>query len=106
MEMVDKDRATFYEKENMFEAFLPYAILFGMTKEWIKRMRDIYGEEYFSTHPMSWYVGGAGSFNADSFTSVMDNLSSSIAASTLSPSGSGGSGGSGGGGGGGGGGGW
>ncbi len=106
LETVDKDRAVYYEKENLFEKGLPYAILFGMTKEWIKRMRDIYGEEYFSTHPMLWYVGGAGAFNADSFTTAMDGLSSSIAASTSSPSGSGGSGGSGGGGGGGGGGGW
>ncbi|MEI6650816.1 MAG: DUF2207 domain-containing protein [Candidatus Moraniibacteriota bacterium] len=106
METVDKDRAVFYEKENMFEAFLPYAILFKMTKEWVKRMRDIYGEEYFSTHPVLWYVGGTGAFNADSFTTAMDGLSSNIAASTSSPSGSGGSGGSGGGGGGGGGGGW
>jgi uncharacterized membrane protein len=106
LETVDKDRAVYYEKENLFEKGLPYAILFGMTKEWIKRMRDIYGEEYFSTHPMLWYVGGTGAFNADSFTTAMDGLSSSIAASTSSPSGSGGSGGSGGGGGGGGGGGW
>ncbi|NTW45680.1 MAG: DUF2207 domain-containing protein [Candidatus Moranbacteria bacterium] len=106
LETVDKDRAVYYEKENLFEKGLPYAILFGMTKQWIKRMRDIYGEEYFATHPMLWYVAGSGSFNADSFTSAMDGLSSSIAASTSSPSGSGGSGGSGSGGGGGGGGGW
>jgi uncharacterized membrane protein len=106
METVDKDRAVYYEKENLFEKGLPYAILFGMTKEWVKRMRDIYGEEYFTTHPMLWYAGGMTSFDADSFTTAMDGLSSSIAASTSSPSGSGGSGGSGGGGGGGGGGGW
>ena len=106
MNTVDKDRAVFYEKENIFEKFLPYAIMFGITGEWIKRMQEIYGEEYFATYAPVWYAGAGGSFDADSFSTSMDSLSSAIAASTSSPSGSGGSGGSGGGGGGGSGGGW
>jgi uncharacterized membrane protein len=106
METVDKDRAAFYEKENIFEKCLPYAILFGMTKQWIKKMQDIYGADYLATHSALWYVGGINVFNADNFASSINGLSSDIAASTSSPSGSGGSGGSGGGGGGGGGGGW
>lgn len=107
METVDKDRAKFYEQENIFEKFLPYAILFGITDIWIKRIKEIYGEDYFASHVPAWYVGSSlGAFNADSFNSTLDSLSSSIAASTSAPSGSGGSGGSGGGGGGGGGGGW
>lgn len=105
METVDKDRAAFYEKENIFEKCLPYAILFGMTKEWVKRIREIYGEEYFASHPMLWYAGGTLP-NMDSFADSMESLSSSIASNTSAPSGSGGAGGSGGGGGGGGGGGW
>lgn len=106
METVDKDRAVFYEKENIFEKCLPYAILFGMTKQWIKRMRDIYGEEYFNNYAPVWFVGNMSAFDADSFVSAIDSLSSDIAASTSAPSGSGGAGSSGGGGGGGGGGGW
>jgi len=106
METVDKDRAAFYEKENIFEKCLPYAILFGMTKLWIKKMQEIYGAEYFANHIPLWYVGNLSTFNADSFASAMDNLSADIATSTSAPSGSGGSGSSGGGGGGGGGGGW
>jgi len=106
METVDKDRAAFYEKENIFEKFLPYAIVFGITEIWINRMKEIYGEEYFSAYRPVWYSGALGSFSAESFSSTIDSLSSSIAASTSSPSGSGGAGGSGGGGGGGGGGGW
>ncbi len=106
METVDKDRAVFYEKENIFEKCLPYAILFGMTKKWIKKMQEIYGENYYANHAPIWYVGSMSSFDADNFASTIDGLSSSIAQSTSSPSGSGGSGGSGGGGGGGGGGGW
>lgn len=106
METVDKHRAEFYEKEFIFEKFLPYAIVFGITGLWIKKMKEIYGEEYFASHSPVWYTGHVGSFDADSFSSAMSSLSSSVASNTSSPSGSGGSGGSGGGGGGGGGGGW
>ncbi len=114
METVDKDRAVFYEKENIFEKCLPYAILFGMTKLWINRMQEIYGQDYHTTHIPAWYVGDASSLNVDNFSSTIDKLSNAIGASIASPSsgrggsssGSGGSGSSGGGGGGGGGGGW
>jgi len=107
METVDKDRAKFYEEENIFEKFLPYAILFGITDIWIKKIKEIYGEDYFASHVPVWYVGSnLSSFDANSFASTMDSLSKSISASTSAPSGSGGAGGAGGGGGGGGGGGW
>jgi uncharacterized membrane protein len=106
METVDKHRAEFYEKENIFEKFLPYAIVFGITGLWIKKMKEIYGENYYATHMPLWYVGSLASFDADSFASRLESLSGSIAANTSAPSGSGGSGSSGGGGGGGGGGGW
>jgi len=107
MKTVDKDRAAFYEKENIFEKFLPYAIAFEMTDIWIKRMEEIYGEKYFATHVPAWYIGAsAASFDASNFTSAINSLSSSISQNTSSSSGSGGGGSSGGGGGGGGGGGW
>ncbi|KKP96221.1 MAG: hypothetical protein US25_C0032G0007 [Candidatus Moranbacteria bacterium GW2011_GWE1_36_7] len=106
METVDKDRAAFYEKENIFEKCLPYAILFGMTKLWIQKMQEIYGADYYATHAPIWYAGSLSSFDTDSFASAMNNLSSDIASNTSAPSGAGGAGGSGGGGGGGGGGGW
>lgn len=106
METVDKHRAEFYEKENIFEKFLPYAIVFGITKIWINKMKEVYGEDFYARNTFAWYVGSSAFFDADSFSSSMDSLSSSIAANTSSPSGSGGAGGAGGGGGGGGGGGW
>ncbi|KKQ52524.1 MAG: hypothetical protein US70_C0008G0011 [Parcubacteria group bacterium GW2011_GWD2_38_11] len=106
METVDKDRAVFYEKENIFEKFLPYAIVFDMTEIWIQRMKDIYGEQFYNTYAPAWYVGSMANFDSNSLNSAISDLSSGIAASTSSPSGAGGSGGSGGGGGGGGGGGW
>ncbi len=106
METVDKDRAKFYEKENIFEKLLPYAIVFGITDIWIKRIKQIYGEEYFATYAPHWYVGTSKSFDAKSFSSNLNALSSAIAANVGSRSGAGGAGGVGGGAGGGGGGGW
>lgn len=106
METVDKHRAEFYEKENIFEKFLPYAIVFGITGLWIKKMKDIYGEDFYRTYAPVWFIGSMSSFDADSLNGAISGLSSSIASNTSAPSGSGGAGGAGGGGGGGGGGGW
>lgn len=106
----EKYRARFYEKENMFEKVLPYAIAFGLTKQWINSMKEVYGNDFYDNYHMSWYVGAAGisSFDADSISSTISSLSSSISSSMSSSSSSSSSGGgsSGGGGGGGGGGGW
>lgn len=107
METAEKYRQRFYEKEGIFETLLPVAILFGITKEWIKKMEAIYGPEYFASYHPAWLVGSLdGGFNTESFTSAMDSVSSSIAANMGTSSGAGGGGSSGGGGGGGGGGGW
>jgi len=106
METAEKYRARFYEKENIFEKFLPYAIMFGITKLWIKKMEEIYGKEYFNNYHPIWYAGAITSFNADSFSSQINTLSSGIASNIGTASGAHGTGGAGGGGGGGGGGGW
>jgi uncharacterized membrane protein len=100
-------RQRFNEKENIFEKFLPYAMVFGITKLWIRKMEEIYGKEYFQNYHAAWLAGtAAGSLNADSFSSQINSLSAGIASSIGTSSGAGGSGSSGGGGGGGGGGGW
>jgi uncharacterized membrane protein len=106
METAEKYRQQFYEKENIFEKFLPYAIVFGITELWIKKMKEIYGEDFYKGYAPVWYAGHFGSFDAGSLNSAISGLSSSISANTSSPSGAGGAGGAGGGGGGGGGGGW
>jgi uncharacterized membrane protein YgcG len=109
MTTAEKYRQKFNEKEDIFETFLPYAIMFGLTTEWIRKMRDIYGEKYFATYHPIWYIGGFGNFNIDNLSSEISQMSSSMASSITSApssSGSGGGGFSGGGGGGGGGGGW
>ncbi|MCX6810391.1 MAG: DUF2207 domain-containing protein [Candidatus Berkelbacteria bacterium] len=110
MNTAERYRQKFNEKENIFEKFLPYAIMFGMTKEWVKKMKDIYGEKYFATYHPVWFYGvGFESFDVDSIASEISSMSSNMAStisSSPSSSGSGGGGFSGGGGGGGGGGGW
>ena len=110
MKTAEKYRQQFNERENIFEKYLPYAMIFGLTGLWVSKMKEIYGEEYFSNyHPVWFYGASIASFNADSLNSAISSLSShmsSTLASSPSSSGSGGGGFSGGGGGGGGGGGW
>lgn len=107
METAEKYRQRFHEKEGMFETLLPVAILFGITKEWIKKMEVIYGPEYFASHHPAWFVGSFdGGFDADGLASAMADVSKSIASNMGTSSGASGGGSSGGGGGGGGGGGW
>lgn len=110
METAEKYRQKFNEKENIFEKFLPYAIMFKLTKEWIAKMKDIYGEKYIASYHPVWFYGAAfGNFDVDSLSThisqMTDNMAQTITSSPSS-SGSGGGGFSGGGGGGGGGGGW
>ncbi len=81
--------------------YLPYAIAFGVEKEWAEVFKDI-------TIPNpAWYSeNGGGTFAPVSFAQSMHAFSSSVSSASSSSSGSGGGGSSGGGGGGGGGGGW
>lgn len=89
----------------LFEKLLPYAMLFGIEKDWAKQFEDLYKQ------PPDWYSGNIGTFNAVYLASSLGNFSGASAASFSAPSSSsssgfGGGGFSGGGGGGGGGGGW
>ncbi|MCX6806764.1 MAG: DUF2207 domain-containing protein [Candidatus Berkelbacteria bacterium] len=110
METAEKYRQRFNEKENIFERFLPYAIMFGITELWIKKIKQIYGADYYATyHPVWFYGATVGAFDMKGLNSAISGLSSSMAstlASSPSSSGAGGGGFAGGGGGGGGGGGW
>lgn len=102
MKTAEKYRAEFNEKENIFEKYLPYAIMFGLTKQWIKKVESLQGSRYFSAYHPIWFVGDFASFDANSFASAIESVSSSVGTA----SGASGGGGAGGGGGGGGGGGW
>jgi uncharacterized membrane protein len=100
----EKYRQQFFEKKNMFNEVLPYAIVFGLTAKFAKHMDEI---GLKGTQP-SWYIG-THPFTTTTFASSMDDFSKSMSSAIAStPQGSGLSGGgsSGGGFGGGGGGSW
>ncbi|WP_231601656.1 DUF2207 domain-containing protein [Salinibacterium sp. SWN167] len=88
----------------VYEKLLPYAVIFGLEKQWLTELGNYYADE-----SPGWY-SGSGAFNAAVFASSISTVSSSIAnsysgsSSSSSSGGSGGGGFSGGGGGGGGGG--
>jgi len=88
----------------LYERLLPFAILYGLEKQWAKQFADLY------TQPPDWYAGNWSTFNAAVFASSISSFNSTSAATFAPPSSSSSSGfsggGSGGGGGGGGGGGW
>ena len=92
------------QKPEFFERFLPYAMVFGVEKDWAGRFVDIYKQ------PPDWYAGSMAhgflvtSFASDLQSSFAHSLSQTLASSPSSSSGFGGGGFSGGGGGGGGGG--
>lgn len=90
-------------KVKLFEKLLPYAMLFGLEKDWAKQFKDLY------TQPPDWYHGNWTGFNIGYLSSSLGDFSKSsgqVFTAPSSSSGSGFSGGAGGGGGGGGGGGW
>lgn len=107
MTEAEEERQRFAEKANLFEDYLPYAIVYGCVKKWAKAFEGL-GLEGRETY---WYVGGHG-FAPGQFADSLGDFSSSVSgvmASTPGGSGSsgfGGGGSSGGGGGGGGGGSW
>jgi hypothetical protein len=98
------DPKTAEAKVKLFEKLLPYAMIFGLEKDWAKQFNDIY------TNPPGWYQGGNWTaFNAGYLVGSLGDFNTAAMANFASPSsssGSGFSGGAGGGGGGGGGGGW
>jgi uncharacterized membrane protein YgcG len=86
----------------LYEHLLPYAMLFGIEKDWAKEFAPLYDQ------PPDWYAGSAG-FNAVYFATAMSSFTTAASSSFTPPSSSSSSGfggGAGGGGGGGGGGGW
>ena len=99
----EKHRQRFFEKKNLFNEVLPYAIVFSQTEKFAKAFKDMGIEP---SQP-SWYTGTA-PFNAAVFGSSIASFSNSLSSAIASaPSSSGFSGGgSGGGFGGGGGGSW
>lgn len=76
------------------EKVLPYAVLFGLEKEWSQELATLYAEN--DAQP-TWFVGGPG-FNAVIFSAALTSFSSAVSSSWAAASSSSGVGGSGGGG--------
>ncbi|MBP7820860.1 DUF2207 domain-containing protein [Candidatus Saccharibacteria bacterium] len=100
------DPNTNVAKVKLFEKLLPYAIIFGLEKQWANSFQDIYKQ------PPDWYQGNYNSFTTGALIGSLASFDSASSVSFSAPSSSGGGSGfggggsSGGGGGGGGGGGW
>jgi len=93
---------------NIYERPLPYAVIFGLEREWAQEL-----EKYYDTTPPDWYSGSdISAFHVGAFAATISSFSSTVSSSTSysssgsssSSGGSSGGGSSGGGGGGGGGG--
>ena len=93
-ERVRVDPSNPAEMLKLYEALLPYAVVFGQEKQWAEQLAVLYGPD----HSPGWYAGSS-AFSAASFSSGIGSLSVSSSA-TSGGSGGGGSAGGGGGGGG------
>jgi len=85
IDRAERYRQRYFEKENMFNEVLPYAIVFGLTKKFAKKMEKI------GIKPeTSWYVG-THTFATGAFVGNIDDFGRSMStAMTQTPSHSGG----------------
>lgn len=122
IQLAEKDRITYLQSPEgvrqfgdptkhttqvkLFETLLPYAMLFGLEKQWAEQFKDLY------TQPPDWYQGNISAFHHGYLATSLGSFGSATTTTFTAPSSSGssgysgGGGFSGGGGGGGGGGGW
>ena len=92
MTTAQTERMEFAEEEGIFAKYLPYAIVFGVTKQWAKRFEGLdAGSPAMSG--MGWYVG-VHPFSPMGFSSSMNDFTVQTAGTIVStpPSASGGSG--------------
>lgn len=76
----------------IYEKLLPYAVIFGLEKQWAQEIA-----KYYDTNPPDWYSGSTG-FHVAAFSAGLASLSSNVSTSYSGSSGSSSSGGGGGGG--------
>lgn len=81
----EKHRQKFFERKNMFNEVLPYAIAFGLTEKFANQMNEI------GVQPSAGWYSGVHGFHAGSFGSSMNDFSNSMSSAMASaPSSSGG----------------
>lgn len=71
----EKYRLEWHEKENIFEKYLPYAIVLGVVQKWSDAFKDI------ALKQPDWYEGRspmAGAFNAVAFTNSLQSLDTAM----------------------------
>lgn len=85
LSVAEKHRVQWQEKERIFETFLPYAMVFGVAKQWANALQDTMRE------PPEWYAGSfAHGFNAAAFSSSLDSFSRSTNSASTPAQGAGG----------------
>ena len=94
LETAEKDRIAFHnapeKKPEIFEKFLPYAMVFGVEKKWAEQFKDIYNQQ------PEWYSGAEGQvFNSVILANNLNAFNSVVSASLSSNPSSASSGGSG-----------
>lgn len=87
LSVTEKDRIKFHnapeKKPEQFEKFLPYAMVFGVEKEWAKQFEGIYNT------PPSWYEGDFTTFSALYLAISLSSLSQAASTAIYSHPGGG-----------------
>jgi uncharacterized membrane protein len=90
LSVTEEERLKFHnapaKKPELFEKYLPYAMVLGVEKEWAKQFEGIF------TEPPSWYEGNWTTFSLVNFTSNLSSFSSTASSSMMSTPSSGGGG--------------
>lgn len=98
LKTAEEHRSQFQEREGDLTKLLPYAILFGLTKQWLKAVKSVYSEKELA-RLAPFFVGSNLSFNDfDAVASAIGQVVNSVSSSSASYSSGGGAGGGGGGG--------
>src|SRR5207247_7967029 len=88
MDVAEKDRARFAERENIFSTYLPFAIVFGCVDRWARAFAGI----DTAAQTAAWYSGSS-AFNAAQLSSSLQTFPSYFGPPIAAPAGpSGGSG--------------
>ena len=74
IETAEKDRQQFNERESIFAAYLPYAIVFGCAEKWARVFRDL-----DTAAVASWYTGSSSGYSALAISNHLQSFSSSVA---------------------------
>src|SRR5204863_9878221 len=80
MDTAETDRAAFAEKEGLFTAYLPYAVMLASVDRWLRAFAGLDVTKSVS----SWYVG-PGPLQPALFASSSHPFPSSLASSSVSP---------------------